>query len=78
VVSTPLKNISQWEGLSHISWKIAFMFETTNQMNSCCFQKKTPPGASQFLSPLCRFQVLELLELENPIPWACLGWETST
>jgi hypothetical protein len=22
VVSTPLKNISQWEGLSHIYWKI--------------------------------------------------------
>jgi hypothetical protein len=22
VVSTPLKNISQWEGLSHILWKI--------------------------------------------------------
>jgi hypothetical protein len=21
VVSTPLKNISQWEGLSHILWK---------------------------------------------------------
>ena len=22
---------SQWEGLSHILWKIKFMFETTNQ-----------------------------------------------
>ena len=22
VVSTPLKNISQWEGISHILWKI--------------------------------------------------------
>ena len=32
VVSTPLKNISQWEGLSHILWKIK-MFETTNQIN---------------------------------------------
>ena len=31
VVSTPLKNISQWEGLSHILWKIIQMFETTNQ-----------------------------------------------
>ena len=31
VVSTILKNISQWEGLSHILWKIKFMFETTNQ-----------------------------------------------
>jgi hypothetical protein len=30
VVSTPLKNISQWEGLSHILWKIK-MFQTTNQ-----------------------------------------------
>jgi hypothetical protein len=29
VVSTPLKNISQWEGLSHILWKK--MFETANQ-----------------------------------------------
>ena len=28
---TPLKNISQWEGLSHILWKIIQMFETTNQ-----------------------------------------------
>ena len=26
-----LKNISQWEGLSHILWKIKQMFETTNQ-----------------------------------------------
>ena len=32
VVFTILKNISQWEGLSHILWKIKKMFETTNQM----------------------------------------------
>ena len=25
-----LKHISQWEGLSHILWKIIQMFETTN------------------------------------------------
>ena len=31
VVSTPLKNISQWEGLLHILWKIKAMLETTNQ-----------------------------------------------
>jgi len=31
VVLTILKNISQWEGLSHILWKIK-MFETTNQL----------------------------------------------
>ena len=31
VVSTPPKNMSQWEGLSHILWKIKAMFETTNQ-----------------------------------------------
>ena len=30
LVSTPLNHISQWEGLSHILWKIN-MFETTNQ-----------------------------------------------
>ena len=30
VVLTILKNISEWEGLSHILWKIN-MFETTNQ-----------------------------------------------
>jgi hypothetical protein len=30
VVSTPLNNISQWEGLSHIL-KIKKKFETTNQ-----------------------------------------------
>jgi hypothetical protein len=29
VVSTILKNISQWEGLSHILWKKRF--QTTNQ-----------------------------------------------
>ena len=30
---TPLKNdgVRQWEGLSHILWKIKFMLETTNQ-----------------------------------------------
>ena len=31
VVFTILKNMSQWEGLSHIFWTIQFMFETTNQ-----------------------------------------------
>ena len=31
VALTILKNISQWEGLSHILWKIK-MFETTNQI----------------------------------------------
>ena len=31
VVSTILKNISQCEGLSHILWKITFMFQTNNQ-----------------------------------------------
>ena len=31
VVLTILKNIGQWEGLSHILWK-STMFETTNQM----------------------------------------------
>ena len=25
VVSTPLKNISQWEGLSHILWEIKYV-----------------------------------------------------
>ena len=33
VVSAPLKNISQWEGLSHILGKNKKMFETTNQIN---------------------------------------------
>ena len=28
---TILNNISQWEGVSHILWKIKFMFETSNQ-----------------------------------------------
>ena len=31
VVSTILKTISQWEGLSHTLWKIKKLFETTNQ-----------------------------------------------
>jgi hypothetical protein len=49
VVSTPLKNISQWEGLSHILWKIKAMFETTNQyiyIYSAC---------SLLTWPLCHF-----------------------
>jgi hypothetical protein len=29
-----LENISQWEGLSHILWKIIQMFQTTNQYRS--------------------------------------------
>ena len=29
VVSTPLKNMSQWEGLYHILWKLKVMFQTT-------------------------------------------------
>ena len=33
LVLTILKNISQWEGLSHILWKIK-KFETTNQLCS--------------------------------------------
>jgi hypothetical protein len=32
VVLTILKNISQWEGLSYILWKIKAMFGTTNQV----------------------------------------------
>ena len=31
VVLTIFKHLSQWEGLSHILWKITFMLETTNQ-----------------------------------------------
>ena len=38
VVSTPLKNISRWEGLSHILWKN--MFQTTNQPQSCIYKLK--------------------------------------
>ena len=30
---TILKNISQWEGLSHILWKIQLMFQTTDQIS---------------------------------------------
>ena len=29
---TSIRSTSQWEGLSHILWKIKFMFETTNQL----------------------------------------------
>ena len=32
VVSSPLKNISQWEGLSHILWKNKKRFQATNQV----------------------------------------------
>ena len=34
VVLTILKNIGQWEGLSHILCKITKMFETTNQYSN--------------------------------------------
>ena len=37
VVLTVLKNISQWEGLSHILWKIK-MLETTNQFKKITLQ----------------------------------------
>ena len=30
-IPTILKNMSQWEGLSHILWKIIQIFDTTNQ-----------------------------------------------
>ena len=37
-----LKYESQWEGLSHILWKIKFMFETTNQsLFHISFRKKS-------------------------------------
>jgi hypothetical protein len=36
VVSTILKNVSQWEGLSHVLWKN--MFETTSQITSSTAQ----------------------------------------
>jgi len=39
VVLTILKNISQWEGLSHILWKIK-MFETNNQNNKVIVMPK--------------------------------------
>jgi len=35
VVSTPLKNISQWEGLSHTLWKIKKMKPPTSIVKSC-------------------------------------------
>ena len=31
ICPTIWKNISQWVGLSHILWKIKFVFQTTNQ-----------------------------------------------
>ena len=40
VVWTPLKNISQWEGLSHILWKIIQMFQSTKQMSSWRFHDR--------------------------------------
>jgi DNA-binding ferritin-like protein (Dps family) len=38
-----LKNISQWEGLSHILWKIKKMFETTNQKT---YSEKLPTSSN--------------------------------
>jgi hypothetical protein len=45
---TILKNISQWEGLSHILWKIK-MFETTIQHIMGWFQNTVPSSEAQFL-----------------------------
>ena len=45
VVLAILKSISQWEGLSHILWKIKTMFETTNQYIH------TYPNVSAFIFP---------------------------
>jgi hypothetical protein len=36
VVSTPLKNISQWEGLSHILWKIKNVPNHQPDLKVCC------------------------------------------
>jgi hypothetical protein len=33
---------SQWEGLSHILWKIKFMFQTTNQFPSQSLMLEIP------------------------------------
>ena len=43
VVLTILKNISQWEGLSHISWKKK-MFQTTSQICICIIHLFLLPG----------------------------------
>jgi hypothetical protein len=61
VVDLPLWKIwvRQWEGLSHILWKIKFMFETTNQQSDLtnlakeksCLSKKQVQKASQSHPP---------------------------
>ena len=50
-IPTPLKNMKvTWEGLSHILWKIKFMFETTNQpyVFPCFWQFNQILHVSQF------------------------------
>ena len=42
VVLTILKDMSQWEGLSHMVWKIKIMFETTNQLRYTIPSGKQP------------------------------------
>ena len=55
VVLTILKNISQWEGLSHILWKN--MFETTNQMMPMVYHMphKTQANLEGRFAPSCCF-----------------------
>jgi len=52
---------SQWEGLSHILWKIK-MFETTNQLKKSLPHCWKPPNSGEFLAP-SPFFLLSLLQL---------------
>ena len=67
VVSTILKNIPQWEGLSHILWKIK-LFETTNQIIYGFGGAPYPQGPPHLLT----FQSLQsFLEIAKPIRVSC-------
>jgi len=64
VVLTILKNSSQWEGLSHIFWKIPKMFETTNRL---CVDDKSLFNPLPILDTLQKMTNSLLVNVDIPI-----------
>ena len=64
VVFTILKNISQWEGLSHILWKKIQMFQTTNQLKR--FTSSIPPFYGGFFFTI---GTITKNHRHSPKPW---------
>ena len=76
VVSTILKNISQWEGLSHILWKNKKCSKPPTRIS---FSKITFPSQGRLLPELVHrqlvvFGAIRLLRPENPGKKSCNHW----